>query len=200
MCIGGGNNRATREAERQERNRTAEIERGNRLIDQSFAGRQPQYDEFLNALRDTYRTDAERQKGIADRQLRFSSARGGLTGGSFAADAGENLADEFSRGILQAERRAQGALSGLQQQDESTRMNLMQMLQGGMNATTAAQRAASAMRTNLAGAQSQGQADSLGDIFGGTADLYRRQQEAASRRRGLSEAEHYANPFSRRHG
>jgi hypothetical protein len=99
--------------------------------------------------------------------------------------------------LLAGERQAQGGVADLRSRDEQTRMNLLSMIQSGMGATTAAQQAASGMRANLAGAQSQGLVSGLGDVFGGTADLYRRQQEAAQRRRGLSEAEKYANPFSR---
>jgi hypothetical protein len=39
------------------------------------------------------------------------------------------------------------------------------------------------MRTNLAAAQSNATVGGLGDIFGTTAAVYRRQQEAAERRR-----------------
>lgn len=196
MCIDGGN-KASKQAAKAEARRTNEITRGNRAIDQAFGARQPQYDDFVRNLREFYTADAERQKGVADRNLRFSMARGGLTGGSAQADANANLGREFGEGLLQAERQAQGGLADLMNRDESTRMNLLQMVQGGTNATTAAERAAAAMRSNALGAQSNSMVTGLGDIFGGTADLYTKQQQAAERRRGLKEAEVYANPFSR---
>ena len=196
MCIGGGN-KATKQARKAEEARTAEIASGTSAVNQAFDARRPQYDQFINSLREHFRTDAERQKGVADRQLRFSLARGGLTGGSAQRDAGTNLGREFSQGLLEGERQAQGGLADLQARDEQTRMNLLSMVQGGMNATTAAQQAGHSMRSNIAGAQSANLVGGLGDIFGGTTNLYEKQQAAAQRRRGLAEAEKYANPFSR---
>jgi len=199
MCI-SGSNKATRQAAAQEAERQAEIARGTDLIDQAFAARQPQYDDFVSALREHYTADAERQKEIADRQLRFSMARGGLTGGSAQVDANTELGREFSEGILGAERQAQVGLADLMAKDDASRMNLLALVQSGADATTAAQQAGTAMRSNIQGAKAGGLAQGLGDIFGGTANLYKQQQEAAARRRGLKEAEIYANPFSRGDG
>ena len=196
MC-GGGSDRAARQAAAAEAERKAEIARGTDLIDQAFAARQPQYDDFVSALREHYMADAERQKEIADRQLRFSMARGGLTGGSAQVDANTELGREFSEGLLDAERRAQVGLADLMSRDDASRMNLLALVQSGANATTAAQQAGAAMRSNIQNAKSTGMVEGLGDVFGGTADLYRQQQEAAARRRGLKEAEIYANPFTR---
>jgi hypothetical protein len=199
MC-GGGSDRAARQAAAMEAQRKAEIARGTDLIDQAFAARQPQYGDFVSALREHYTSDAERQKEVADRQLRFSMARGGLTGGSAQTDANTNLGREFSEGLLGAERQAQVGLADLMSRDDASRMNLLALVQGGAGAATAAQQAGTAMRSNIQGAKAAGLASGLGDIFGGTADLYKQQQEAAARRRGLKEAEIYANPFSRGDG
>lgn len=199
MC-GGGSDRAARQAAAAEAERKAEIARGTDLIDQAFAARQPQYDDFVSALREHYTADAERQKEIADRQLRFSMARGGLTGGSAQADANTELGREFSEGLLSAERQAQVGLADLMSRDDASRMNLLALVQSGANATTAAQQAGAAMRSNIQNAKSTGMVEGLGDVFGGTANLYKQQQEAAARRRGLKEAEIYANPFTRGDG
>jgi len=187
MC-GGGSDRAARQAAAAEAERKAEIARGTDLIDQAFAARQH------------YTADAERQKEIADRQLRFSMARGGLTGGSAQADANTELGREFSEGLLSAERQAQVGLADLMSRDDASRMNLLALVQSGANATTAAQQAGAAMRSNIQNAKSTGMVEGLGDVFGGTANLYKQQQEAAARRRGLKEAEIYANPFMRGDG
>jgi hypothetical protein len=202
MCLSTGKSaskRAAREAEQAEVERKAQIEAGTSTIDRAFGARGPQYDRFVEALRQHYQTDLGRQKADADRQLRFSLARGGLTGGSVAADAGTRLGREFTEGILESERQAQLGLADLKARDESTRMNLMSLVQGGADATSAAQQAARAMQTNIAGARGEGLARGLGDMFGGTADLYRRQQESAAERRGLRSAfdAQYGDPFSR---
>lgn len=196
MCFGGGSD-ASDAAERQERQRQAQIRQATAAIDRAFEGREAQRGDFVGALRSELLDQAERQKRIADRNLRFSLARGGLTGGSAAADSAALLGEEFQQGILQGERQAQASLADLVAADEQTRQNLIALAQGGAGTSTAAQNAASALRSNLEGAQSRGLTQGLGDIFSRTRDLFTRQQEAAARRRGLRESEVFADPFSR---
>lgn len=199
MCV-SSSNRATRQAERAEQDRQRQVERGRTAVDQAMTGREAEYGQFVNALREHLLSDLTRQQSQAARQLRFGLARGGLTAGSFAGDAGTNLARESSLGQMGAERRVQGAEADLRGADENTRLNLYQLVQGGADATTAAQRAGAAMRSNLSGAMGANLSEGLGNVFGGTADLYRRQQEAAERRRGLRESQLYASPFTRGDG
>jgi hypothetical protein len=182
----GGSDRAAREANRQEQERQARIKKATQRIDAIFSApnRLREYDNYGRSMNDMYLQDANRQKAIADRGLQFAMARSGLTGGSVATSAGRNLRDEYTRGVLEAARRAQGAVADLRSQDNATRLNLIQMANAGTDATSAAMNAAAAMRTNLAAARGAATAGGLGDIFGTTADLYKRQQEAAERRRG----------------
>lgn len=195
MC--GGGDDAAEEAARQERERKAQIRRSTAAIDRAFSGRSSQLDDFVEALRQEFRTEAQRQKGDVDRQLKFSLARGGLTGGSAAADAGARLGDEFSRGILQGERQAQDALARLRSADEASRADLIRLAQGGADVSTAATQASRALQANLEGARANSLVDGFGDIFTKTRDLFVRQQEGAERRRGLRESDVFANPFSR---
>lgn len=178
--------RAQREAERAEADRQARIRQTTARIDATFDSpeRQRQYDDFVGAMRDYYTQDAQRQKVIADRNQKFALARSGLTGGSAAVDAGRTLSDEYNRGILSAERQAQGSLADLMSQDQQSRLNLIQLAQSGADVSTAGTNAANAMRVNIAGAQNSARSQGLGDIFGATAETYKRQQEAAERRRG----------------
>lgn len=146
--------------------------------------RQKQYDDFINAVRENYRTDADRQKTIADRNLKFSLARGGLTHGSADVDARRTLGEEYTKGILTSENKAQSALAGLKAQDSQSRLNLIGLAQTGLDATSAVQRAGEQMQASAQGAQSDAALKGLGDIFGATADTYKRQQEAAQLRKG----------------
>lgn len=197
----GSSNSAQREAQREEQRRQERVRQATRRIDAIFDSpeRQQQYNDYVTALRGYYTDDATRQKDVADRNLRFSLARSGLTGGSVAVDAGRTLRDDFSRGILDAEQRAQSALADLRSQDQASRLNLIQLANAGTDVTSAATNAAAAMRTNLAGAQAAGRAGALGDIFGNTAAIYKLQQEAAERRRGQTAplGSLYGSPFSR---
>lgn len=199
--MGGGSGKAQRAAERQEAERQAAIRAGTGRINAIFDApeRQAQYADFVNAVRENYMRDANRQKALADRRLKFSLARSGLTGGSAAVDANRTLGEEYTQGILGAESRAQAAGGDLRGQDEATRLQLQSMVQAGLDATTAASRAMSGIQANAQSAKGAAFAQGLGDIFGSTADIYRRQEEAAARRRGARDAQvsiYGPRPFS----
>lgn len=196
MCF-GSKDKASKAAQRQEDERKRQVQQATAAIDKAFGGRGAQLEDFVGALREEFRTDAFKQKADADRQLKFSLARGGLTGGSAAADIGTTLGEEFQKGLLGGERRSQSALSDLRSADERSRQQLIALAQGGADVSSSARSAAAAMRTNLAGAQAGGFAQGLGDIFANTRDLFTEQQEAAERRRGLRESNVFADPFSR---
>ena len=196
MC-GGGSDKASREAQRQEEARKRQVAQATAAIDRAFAGRSGQLDDFANALREDFRAEAGKQKKVADRRLKFAMARGGLTGGSAAADAGRVLAEDFQKGLLRGERGVQQSLSDLAAADEATRQNLVSLAQGGASVASSARAAANAMRSNIAGARSTGLASDIGDIFSDTRGLFVRAEEAAARRRGLQESEVFADPFSR---
>lgn len=178
--------RAQRQANRVERERQAAMALGTERVNKVFDSpdRATQLDDFLKALRERYTDDANRQKGIADRRLKFSMARAGLTGGSASADANRSLGEDYTRGLLDAENTALETQGRLRAQDEASRMEILSMIRQGLDATTAASRAGSAMRANAQIAEGSAFADGLGDIFGSTADIYKRQTEAAERRRG----------------
>jgi len=120
-----------------------------------------------------------------------------VNSGSQAVDQGRTLAEEFTEGLLKSERVAQGGLADLKAQDEQARLQLLGLAQTGLKAGTAASRASEAIQSNLAGASAAGLQEGVGDVFGKTANLFRAQEEAAARRRGVSEAEVFADPFSR---
>lgn len=147
-----------------------------------------QRQRFLQAMREFYTGDANRRKATADRNRRFSIARGGLTGGSADASSRRVLGEEYSRGLLDAENKAQGAYADLMGQDEAARLDLLGQVRQGMDSTTAAARSAALMASNAGSAQAKAQAEGLGDIFGDTAAAYTKQQDAAERRRGIIDA------------
>lgn len=184
--MGGGNNNAQRAAERQEKERQAAIQRSVGSINQVFdaPGRQGQYNDLYSATHQYLTDDLNRQKGQTDRSARFAMARGGHTGGSVAVDTNRRIGEDFLRGTVEADRRAQGAASDLRLQDEQSRMNLIAMAQSGLDATTAASQASSSLQNNLQAGRATATAQGLGDMFGNFGDLYRRSQEAAAERRG----------------
>lgn len=196
MCFGGGND-ASNAAQTAEDERKRQVAASTSAIDKAFAGRGNQLADFISALREQFGAEAGRQKTIADRRLKFSLARGGLTGGSAAADLGTELGDEFQRGILKGERLSQSAGADLTSADEASRARLVALAQGGASITDSATAASRALQSNIEGAKSSSGIESLGDIFGDVRGLFVQQEEAAERRRGLKESEIFAAPFSR---
>lgn len=198
----GSQQRLQREALATERQRQAGITRSTEAINAVFDSpkRQKQYADYVTALRDYYGQDVGRQKTIADRNLKFSNAKAGLTGGSAAVDNGRLLGDEYNRGLLASENQAQASLADLMNQDQQERLSLTSLARSGLDATTAAQNAAQSMQNNIATARSGATAKGLGDLFGGTADVYKQQQQAAQFRAGQLAplGTHYSNPFSGR--
>lgn len=188
--MGSSNNSAQNEANRVEAERQAEITAATQAINDAYDDpkRQTGYDDFLKAVRENYTEDANRQKTVTDRDLKFSMARSGLTGGSAQVDANRTAGEEYQRGILQAEDLAQGALGDLKNTDEQSRLSLISMAQSGLDATTAASRAASAASSSAGTALANTNAKGLGDIFGQTVKTVGAQQEAAAERRGARTA------------
>lgn len=143
--------------------------------------------EYQQLGKDTtayYMGDLNQQKTKNDLQMKFAQARGGLIGSSVQTDQAQTAGQDYLKGVIQAQRLGNSAAAGLQSQDETSRANLIAQAQGGLNATSAATNAASAMRANLAGAQSANQANALGDTFGDFASIYQRSQDAAALRAG----------------
>ncbi len=189
MCGGGG--AAAKEAQAQEQMRQTQIAGTTDRVNQIFdsPSRQQGYQGFALALR-KYLTDAlTREKGNADRGLKFSLARSGNTGGSLAVDANKNLGDEFSRGVLDVERRVQGGVADLRSSDEAARLNLTQLAQTGVDTGTAASQAAAAMQTNLGKARGANVAEGLGDTFAATGRAVKAGADAAEKRKQTRYAE-----------
>lgn len=187
MGASSGASAAQNAANQSEAQRQAQVAATTQRINDIFNSpqRQQQYSDLGNSLTSFYTNDANRQKAIADRNLMFSEARSGLTGGSAAADAGNLLSDEYTRGLLSAGQKAQGAVAGLEGQDQQTRAQLTQLAQNGLDSTTAASQAASAMSAGIGNAQNSAAAQGLGDIFGQTSALYQQQQQAAAFRKSM---------------
>jgi hypothetical protein len=189
--------KAAKNAAAQEAERLARISANVADINSAFDGRQGQYDELGNALRERFGTQLSEQRRDATRQTKFSLARSGLTGGSAAVDAGKLLARENQEGVLGAERQARAGVANLQAEDENARSRLISLAQSGNDIGNAGAQSAALLKANLGTAQNAGNINDLGEVFGRTAAGYRAQRDAAERRRGLTEATTYAKAFSR---
>lgn len=189
MCGGGGN--AAAAAAQQEQQRQGTISQNVNQIDSTFANRQPQYDQYLNAQRNLYQTELGRQQGIAARGQKFALARSGLTGSSVAADQGDELGREMAQGSITAEQKAQSGLAGLEGQDNAEKLQLTSLAQSGADIGNAATQSADALRANLGAAMSGSTASGLGDIFGGVTKDVENFNNAAATRRGVNNSNQY---------
>lgn len=183
---GGSSNSAQRAAEAAERERQAQIRGSVGRINEAFdnPNRQREIGDYLGATRQFYMNDLNRQKGETDRNLKFAMARSGQTGGKVAIDSAARVGQDYNRGVIESDRRAQSAAADLRSQDEGSRLGLIQMAQSGLDATTGSSRALSALQNNLQAGRSTATAQGLGDAFGTFANLFKRSQEAAAARRG----------------
>ena len=183
---------ATAEAQRQ-----ARISQNVGDINTAFAGREPQYAELGSALRERFGQQIAQQQADATRNTKFALARGGLTGGSASIDAGRRLNREAGEATLAGERAAQSGVAGLRNQDEDARLRMISLAQSGNDIGNAGLQTAGMLSANLANARATQNFDQLGDLFGGVAQANRNMNDAAARRRGLTEAQTYSRAFQR---
>lgn len=166
--MSSGGNSAAKAANQAEADRQSAIRGTQSRVNQVFNDpkRQADISDFVNATRSYYQQDLDRQKGNADRGLKFALAKSGLTGGSTQVDQQQQLGQDYGRGLLQVEQKAQGAGASLSAADQDARARLISLATSGLDATTAAQQASAAMRSNLEAGKSEAQLGSLGDSFG----------------------------------
>jgi len=184
MC-GGSKNKAGEEANRMEQQRQQRIANTiasvNRIFDNP--NRQGEIADYGNAMREFFGEDLNRQKAETDRELRFALARGGLTGGSTQVDQQRRFGEQYARGLLDVERRAAGAMADLSAADQDARGRLIGLANQGLDATTGASQAASAMRASLESSRASAMQQGIGDAFGNFKKFYEDSKAAAVRRR-----------------
>lgn len=184
--MSGGSNKAAKEANAAEAARQRAIRNTQTNVNAVFDNPQRKADiaDFVNATRDYYQQDLNRQKANADRNLVFSLAKSGLVGGSTQVDQQKLLGEDYGRGLLQTDQKAQGAGASLEASDQDARARLISLATSGLDATTAASQAAAAMRSNIQAGKSDALMGSLGDSFGQINDFVTRSRDAQKYRQG----------------
>jgi hypothetical protein len=184
--MSSGSNSAANAANAAENRRQSAIKRSQRSINAVFDNPQRKADiaDFVNATRDYYQQDLSRQKANADRNLIFSLAKSGLVGGSTQRDQQQLLGEDYGRGLLQTEQKAQGAGASLEAADQDARARLISLATSGLDATTAASQSAAAMRSSLQAGRSEALAGNLADSFGHINDFVTRSRDAQKYRQG----------------
>jgi hypothetical protein len=110
-------------------------------------------------------------------------ARSGLTGGSAAVDSNTQLQKDYTQGLLSASQQAQAGTSALEQSDINSKNQLIGLAQQGNFTGAIPTQTAQAQNASLQAAGNYGQANSLNNIFAGTAGIYQNEQTAAANRK-----------------
>ena len=145
--------------------------------------RQQQYQTYAANLQKYYNTQIQQQQDVANKNLKFSLARSGLTGGSQAAYAGGVEANDSAQASLQAENQVQTATSNLKQSDVNSENSLEALAQNGLSTGNATTQAAQAQQASLQGAQTAQNPTSLGQLFQNTANIYNTETTANAQTR-----------------
>lgn len=184
--MSGGSDRASREAQRNEEARQAAIRGTQGAVNNVFdsPGRAADIADYVGALREHWTGDLNKQKSDTDRELKFALARSGQAGGSTQIDQNRNVAEDYTKGLLTVDRKARGAGAQLEASDEDARARLISLATTGLDATSAASMAASAMRTNLESGRSAAELQGLGTVFGsGLQDYFKQVADRDQRRK-----------------
>ncbi len=119
--------------------------------------------------------DIEKERLIAERELNFTLARNGLSGGSRDVDANKDVLDTAQQGILKASEIGLATANDARSNDERTRVNLINSIQSGLDSGSAIQSAYTGMANNANLARDNARAASLAGFF----DTLRANQNAA---------------------
>jgi hypothetical protein len=149
----------------------------------SNPNRTAQYDQYNKNLSDYYTGQVNNQEAVNARNLKFAMARSGLTGGSAAVDSNTQLQKDYTQGLLDASRQATAGTSALEQSDVNAKNQLIGLAQQGNFTGAIPTQVAQAQNASLGAAQNYGNAQSLGNVFAGTAGIYQNEQTAAANRR-----------------
>jgi hypothetical protein len=181
----GTSNSAANAAQAADTQRQNQIQQSIGQINSAYSSpqRQAQYDQYGNNLNKYYTGQVNDQEGVNARNLKFAMARSGLTGGSAAVDSNTQLQKDYSKGLLQASQQAQAGKSALQQSDTAAKNQQISLAEQGAYTGAIPTQTAQIQQANLSAAGNYGNANALGNLFGGTANIYANEQTAAANRR-----------------
>ena len=143
----------------------------------------------LDALYGKVRTDAftagkrrvdEQQQGAA-RNLRFELFARGQDGGSVDVDQNALLGRTYAQGITDTGARADGVANQLRSDDTSSRLQLLQAIDSGMDQGSAVSSALEQMRNNANRASSDAIGTAVGDLFSNAGLIYTQNRRSQGR-------------------
>lgn len=181
----GTSNSAADAANAADAARQTQIQNSISQINSAYSSpqRTAQYNTYGSNLQDYYTKQVNDQEAVNARNLKFADARSGLTGGSAAVDANTQLQKDYTSGLLQASQQAQAGKSSLEQSDTNAKNQLISLAQQGNYTGAIPQQTAQAQSAALGAASNYSNANALGNLFSGTAQIYGNEQTAAANRK-----------------
>jgi len=181
----GTGNSAANAANAANAQQQADIQKSVGQITSAYSNpnRANQYAQYNQNLSNYYTGQVNNQEAVNARNLTFANARSGLTGGSAAVDNNAQLQKDYTQGLLNASQQATAGTSALEQSDVNAKNQLIGLAQQGNYTGAIPTQASQAQNASLGAAQNYGQANSLGNIFAGTAGIYQNEQTAAANRK-----------------
>lgn len=130
-------------------------------VNSIFSGRTPMYQQFADDTFDLSKFSLDDEQKLNTRQLMFSLARNGLTGGSTDIDKGVDLGNKYAFGLQTARSQADSAGDSLRQQDQSLKSQLLGLAStgaiGGSEIGTIASDSLAGVNTTPSSMQNSGQ-------------------------------------------
>lgn len=181
----GTSNKAAKAAAAADAERQGQIQQSVAQINSAYStpSRKAQYDQYGTNLQDFYTGQVNEQKDVNGRNLKFALARSGLTGGSAAVDANKQLSKDYTQGLLQASKQAQAGKASLETSDQNAKTQLVSLAQQGNYVGAIPQQISQAQNASLDAAGGYTNANALGNLFAGTAQIYNNQTTAAANRK-----------------
>lgn len=126
--------------------------------------------------------DLNKERGIAERDLNFSLARAGLSGGSREVDASKDILDVSNQGVLKASNMGLATANDARAADDRTRVNLINSVRSGLDQGSALQQSYEGMANNARTAQDNANNSNLAGFF----DVIKQQQQQAAFTNGMN--------------
>ena len=183
----GSGNSATQAAANANAQSQAQIQNAVTGINAAYnsPARAQQIQTYGGNLQNYYDTQVNQQQAINARDLTFSNARSGLTGGSAAADNNSQLQKDYTTGLVNASQSAQAGQSALANADVNSKNQLIGLAEQGDTTGQLGTQIASAQSAALGAASNYGSANAINNMFAGTAGIVSNEQTAAAARLGM---------------
>jgi hypothetical protein len=161
-------------AQSAEASRQKQISDAMASVDKLFSSpsRTQQYADYGKNTLAVLKDNLDQNEQNAARKLNFGLIRTGNLGGSEDITQHGLLQQDYSKGLLDASNKAQGAEAQLQGEDQALKSNIDNLILNGMSATEATQQAMNGLSANIQSAQGTVAPATFDSVFGDLAHAY----------------------------